>query len=223
MFLGASLNPEYFKEKINLFIALAPVASTANITSPIARALAPHIKLLEAILVRGLNYRNWFAPMPKAVQLVDAVCGAFLVDDVCKEFFKLLHHDGVDNFERFTVFMSNEPSGQSYRTFVYYAQMINSGRYALYDYGKRQNKKIYGTDEAPLVPIENLDIPVALFSGDLDRLADPQDVEFISQKLGDKVVFQKEYYLNHYSFVLAKDMSYFQDAIDLIGQYNIIN
>ena len=111
MFLGASLNPEYFKEKINLFIALAPVATTANNTSPIAIWLAPHIKLLEAILVRGLNYRNWFAPMPKAVQLVDAVCGAFLVDDVCKEFFKLLHHEGVDNFERFTVFMSNEPSG----------------------------------------------------------------------------------------------------------------
>lgn len=67
--------------------------------------------------------------------------------------------------------------------------MINQGRYALYDYGKRQNNKIYGTDEAPLVPIENLNIPVALFSGDLDHLADPQDVEFISQKLGDKVVF----------------------------------
>jgi len=44
MFLGASLNPDYFKEKVNLFIALAPVASTANISSPIARGLAPHIK-----------------------------------------------------------------------------------------------------------------------------------------------------------------------------------
>ena len=28
MFLGAALNPDYFKEKINLFIALAPVATT---------------------------------------------------------------------------------------------------------------------------------------------------------------------------------------------------
>ena len=111
MFMGASLNPEYFKEKINLFIALAPVATTANITSPIARMLSPHIKLLEAIIVKGLNYRNWFAPMPKAVHLVDSICGGFLVEDACKEFFKLLHHQGVDNFERFTVFMSNEPSG----------------------------------------------------------------------------------------------------------------
>lgn len=32
MFLGASLDPEYFKSKINVYIALAPVASTAHIT-----------------------------------------------------------------------------------------------------------------------------------------------------------------------------------------------
>ena len=120
--------------------------------------------------------------------LVDTICGG-LFAFACKDFFKLLHHDGVDNFERFTVFMSNEPSGQSYRTFVYYAQMMNDGRYSLYDYGKRKNKQIYGTEQAPLVPIEDLDIPVGLFSGDLDRLADPEDVAFISQKLGDKVVF----------------------------------
>ena len=30
MFLGASLNPNYFNEKINLYIALAPVATTAT-------------------------------------------------------------------------------------------------------------------------------------------------------------------------------------------------
>lgn len=222
MFLGASMNPEYFKEKVNLFIALAPVASTANISSPIAKALAPHIGLLEFGLARVLGYRNWFAPMPRADELVDLVCGGFL-GGICKDVFKLLHHEGVDNFSRFTVFMSNEPSGQSYRTFVYYAQMINDGRYSLYDYGTRKNNKLYGTDDAPLVPIENLDIPVALFSGDLDRLADPEDVAFISEKLGDKVVFQKEYHLDHFSFAIAKDMSFFDDAITLLAQYNVLN
>ena len=219
MFLGASLNPEYFKQKVKVFAALAPVASTSHISSPIAKALSPHISLLKIALADVLGYRNWFAPMPKAVHLVDAICGG-LFSFACKDFFKLLHHDGVDNFERFTVFMSNEPSGQSYRTFVYYAQMINDGRYSLYDYGKRKNKEIYGTEEAPLVPIEDLDIPVGLFSGDLDRLADPEDVAFISEKLGDKVVFQKQYHLDHFSFALAEDMSYFQDVISLLDRYN---
>ena len=72
------------------------------------------------------------------------------------------------------------------------------------------------------MPIDNLDIPVALLSGDLDRLADPLDVAFISEQLGDKVVFQKQYHLDHFSFAIAKDMSFFDDAITLLGKYNTL-
>ena len=46
--------------------------------------------------------------------------------------------------------------------------MIDSGKCALYDYGKSQNKEIYGQEEPPLVPFEDYKIPTALMSGDLD-------------------------------------------------------
>ena len=102
--------------------------------------------------------------------------------------------------------------------------MIVSGNYALYDYGKSENKKVYGTDEPPLVPIENYNIPTAMFSGDLDVLAVPKDVEWITQILGDKVVFQKQYHLNHAAFCIAKDMSFFSnDAVNLLHKYNPIS
>ena len=61
MFLGASLNPSYFKEKINLYIALAPVATTANMGKT---WLTDRIKLIEFVVVDVLKYYNWFAPMP---------------------------------------------------------------------------------------------------------------------------------------------------------------
>jgi len=41
----------------------------------------------------------------------------------------------------------------------------------------------------PLVPIENYKVPTALFSGDMDGLATPEDVAWLSEQLGDKVVF----------------------------------
>jgi len=44
MFMGASLMPEYFKERINVYLALAPVASTANIPTPIIRKAAHFIR-----------------------------------------------------------------------------------------------------------------------------------------------------------------------------------
>ena len=105
---------------------------------------------------------------------------------------------------------------------MYYAQMMNSKRYALYDYGKTKNNEIYGTDEPPLVPIEDLDIPVAIFSGSLDHIGDPEDVAFLIDKLGDKAVFHKEYKMDHYTFALAKDMTFFEDAITVLNQYNNI-
>ena len=40
MFLGASLNPEYFNEKVNLFVALGPVTTLNNIQVPALQALS---------------------------------------------------------------------------------------------------------------------------------------------------------------------------------------
>ena len=110
MFLGASLNPEYFTSKINLFVALAPVSTTANISNKYIVEAANKLNIIEAAVVYGLHYYNWFAPMPMADGAIDVVCG--IVPDACKAVGKhFLHNEGVDNAERFDVFMSNEPSG----------------------------------------------------------------------------------------------------------------
>ena len=216
MFLGASLNPSYFREKVNLFVALAPVATTANMGRSL---VTDHIKLIEFIVVDVLKYYNWFAPMPQAVALVDFVCDT--APFICNFFKKFIVHSDVDNLSRFDVFLSNEPSGQSYRTFVYYFQMVKTGRTALYDYGKVKNLRVYGSTEPPLVPFEDYSLPTALLSGSLDDMADPADVAWTVEALGDNVVFQKQYKMDHFSFALAKDMSFFsEDVVGLLKQYN---
>lgn len=109
MFLGASLNPTYFEQKINLFVALAPVASTANIPNPLIRAAAKMIPVLEWVIVKKLNYYNWFAPMPVVTEAVGVFCS--VIPGVCEWFGKHLHNEDVDNGKRFPMFISNEPSG----------------------------------------------------------------------------------------------------------------
>jgi hypothetical protein len=109
MFLGASLNPTYFEQKINLFVALAPVASTANIPNHLIRAAAKMIPVLEWVIVKKLNYYNWFAPMPVVTEGVGVFCE--MLPGVCEWFGKHLHNEDVDNGKRFPMFISNEPSG----------------------------------------------------------------------------------------------------------------
>jgi len=60
-----------------------------------------------------------------------------------------------------------------------------------------------------------------LFSGSLDSLADAEDVAWLSEQLGDNVVFEKQYHLDHFSFFMAKDMSYFtEDAVSVLQKFN---
>ena len=83
------------------------------------------------------------------------------------------------------------------------------------------NMQIYGQDMAPLVPVQNYGVPTALMSGDVDPLADPIDVQWITEQLGSNVVFAKQYHMNHTGFAMANDMSFFsEDAVALLHQYN---
>ena len=101
--------------------------------------------------------------------------------------------------------------------------MSATNRTALYDYGKVKNMKVYGTALPPLVPFEDYNIPTALLSGSLDHMATPTDVAWISEQLGDKVVFQKQYLMDHFTFALGKDMSFFSvDAVNLLNEYNVL-
>ena len=49
MFLGASLDPDYFQEKVNLFVALGPVSTMYNVGVPqfkASDAMWPEIEYL---------------------------------------------------------------------------------------------------------------------------------------------------------------------------------
>jgi len=74
------------------------------------------------------------------------------------------------------------------------------------------------------VPLEDYNVPTVLLSGSLDKLADPVDVEWLSNTLGDKVVFQQQYHNDHFTFALGKDMTFFsQDAVDQLHKYNPVS
>jgi|LauGreDrversion4_2_1035121.scaffolds.fasta_scaffold395444_2 hypothetical protein len=115
MFLAGSLMPDYFADKINLFVALAPAAATMHMPSLPIKLMAWLIKPLELLLVGGLHYWNWFAPVPTVLEGVLFLCDMPIFGFICKEFTKILHHEGVDDPKAAETFMSNEPSGASYR------------------------------------------------------------------------------------------------------------
>lgn len=66
-----------------------------------------------------------------------------------------------------------------------------------------------------------MDFPIAMFGGNYDKLADPQDVAWTHDQIKDTVFFFKTYDLGHMSFAIAKDMSYFtKDVMTVLAKYN---
>ena len=65
--------------------------------------------------------------------------------------------------------------------------------------------------------MENISIvPIGLFVGSEDELADATDNEWLKDQL-KTLIHYKEYTLGHLSFLVANDMSYFMnDAVGII-------
>lgn len=73
-----------------------------------------------------------------------------------------------------------------------------------------------------LIPLENIStVPVAIFAGIEDILADTTDAEWTRDRIGDSVVHYEEIHAGHLTFLVGKDMSYFTDTVmGLLQEYH---
>ena len=96
--------------------------------------------------------------------------------------------------------------------------MDNGGNFRKFDYGKDANMAIYGQSTPPEIPIENINVPVAIFNGSLDSVVLPEGVNQLIEKLGDNMVFHQEIEADHWTFSMAQDMSWYQNNLIAVLQ-----
>ena len=113
MFLGASIDPEYFKSKVNLFVALGPVTSLNNIRVKQLKELSKDWKPLEWLFYKEHAFNifdaNWAEE--DAIQLV---CNK--LEGICEKAIAWLADSDpkVDNMDRYDVFVADFPAGSGY-------------------------------------------------------------------------------------------------------------
>jgi gastric triacylglycerol lipase len=218
MFAHLSENPSFI-QKINIFIALGPVASVKNIEVDFLKKMKefPIFDILE------MNNVYEFLPNMQTNLLFYIVCQKF--GEFCDKvigFYADMQVDEVDNVERFPVILAHETGGTSVMNMKHFQQMVNYENYQVkkFDYGSLENKKKYGSFEPPVYNFTKIQGPVALFSGSLDRLADGKDVQWLRENLDKKtVVFDKELRFGHATFMWGRDLSYLKDVIVLAKKY----
>lgn len=177
---GASLIPDFYKSKMKLCVMLAPPASMSNnsvaifnlLATPVNRAILT--SLLETIhLYNLLPYDFVTSGVAKlACNLFDGKFCDLILQQIADA------DPTVDDTSRYDVYMSNVPAGAGYRNYLHYAQGINRKKevFHRYDYGKNENLKRYGQETPPEYNLANLNFPIAILNGSLDKMADPTDV-----------------------------------------------
>jgi hypothetical protein len=70
-----------------------------------------------------------------------------------------------------------EPSPTSSKNMMHWTQLVRSGKFHDFDFGKEMNLKKYSSEFPPLFDISTIETPMILFYGEFDGLATPNDVE----------------------------------------------
>jgi len=206
--------------KVNIFIALAPVAYVGNIRSELLRLLAD---MYVADIIYFFGARE-FKVGPIAQALIPDFCR--YEPYPCNEVLEVLMGPSVNtNVTRMPYYLTYEPNPTSMKNVIHWAQDEVSGLWQKFDYGLAGNRKHYNQDTPPQYSLSNLPstLPIALFTGGNDYLADPADVAILLSKLITPPVFtHNEPDYSHTDFLWAQNayINIYPKVLALLQKYN---
>ncbi|CAJ0582789.1 unnamed protein product, partial [Mesorhabditis spiculigera] len=206
MFARLSEDPG-FRKKIDKFFALAPVTTVGNIRG-LLRIISDHFQpeLRWLIQLRGEHQfmpTNWWSRMTAKI-----ICGSFaFLNPLCQNILFQIGgpEDKQFNQSRIMVYMDHTPAGTSTSNILHWAQMAQSGRTQMFDFGTpEKNRWKYGQETPPYYDISKFDGDVYIYYGDADWLADVEDVEGTLLKTlpnATKRLVTKLHGFNHFDFI----------------------
>jgi len=116
------------------------------------------------------------------------------------------------------VYVTHATAGASNKNMIHFAQLALSKNFQMFDYGSSDNILHYNQTTAPLYDVRNVKVPVALYYGEDDWLADQNDVKYLRENLP---IIKDDYLIPNYihlDFVWAQNASQvlYQRIIQLI-------
>jgi pimeloyl-ACP methyl ester carboxylesterase len=170
-------------QMINIFMAFAPVTTVGHETNKLFRVLSePGVMVAwEAVLGKKafLPTPEQLLPFDEALCRADPFACEILIEAFCGK------HNGAFNNSRMQVMAGHEPGGTSMRNMEHWAQLVHTDKYEMYDYGKKGNMAHYNQTTPPAYNLTQYptNVPLALFTGNADELADPADVQTLLKSL----------------------------------------
>lgn len=215
MFYALAKNEDYYNDRINLFVAMAPVMRLGNVENDGLKGVANS----RQIVIGGLKKLGLYALMtPNWHKMGSMACG--LLPATCHLADKMMATGGGskynDNDEEKS-FSSKFPQAASWKQVMHYTQLVTGKQFREFDYGSAKNMQKYGSNKPPVIDVENLSkVPIAMYVGKQDDLATTTDARWAQKSIKTIQHYQEVDNCDHGTFLTGLDMSFMDSVLDQV-------
>ncbi|CAI2387557.1 unnamed protein product [Moneuplotes crassus] len=218
--IALALEPDFFAQTVSLAI-LAGVPTVLRDTDYIPFILlGDYPQILNMMMLNGFNI--FMNNNPIFSYFIHLNCAIFpLYCDGLNGFLVGEGHPFDLDEDGIEVFMSRTLDGIGIPLLQHLLQSLRTGDLTYFDYGPENNFEIYGSENPPEIPLENINVPIALMWAEYDNIVTNNGVEWLTDQVSDNIIFEHTYQdYNHLSFIIGNNMEpYLDDVIDLTESY----
>ncbi|NXM67060.1 LIPM Lipase, partial [Serilophus lunatus] len=178
-FIAFSSMP-HLAQKIKLFFALAPFYTLRHARGPLLKvAFLPDVVLKTIFGTKELSVVG-----RRERTLLAEKCSSILTAEVCEN--EIFLFGGFNrknlNVSRVDVYLSHFPDYTSVKTLLHWGQTAKTGELKQFDYGPKNQEK-YNQSSPPSYRIEDMAVPVVLWSGGKDWVNPPPETRRLLRRL----------------------------------------
>ncbi|NXW26954.1 LIPM Lipase, partial [Phaetusa simplex] len=215
-FIAFSTYPE-LAQRVKVFFAVAPVTTITHATSPLVTFARLPESLIRLLLgCKGTLHQNGLLKGP-----LTWFCR--YLGKVCASIFCFISGDRMQslNTSRIDTYVGHTPAGISVQNVIHWHQLTRSGQFQAYDYGAKENMKKYNQSAPPAYKIEKINIPIAVWSGGLDKFADPKDMAKLLPRISNLIYHAHFPAWGHLDFIWGLDATerMYQKIVELIAKH----
>ncbi|CAO2585255.1 Lysosomal acid lipase/cholesteryl ester hydrolase [Lemmus lemmus] len=218
-FIAFSQIPELAK-KIKLFFALAPVVFVNFAKGPLVK-----VGQFPDILLEDLFGHQQFLPENAIMKWLSThICTHVILKELCTNVFFLIcgFNEKNINVSRVDVYTTHSPAGTSVQNVIHWGQLVKYRKFQAFDWGSSdKNYFHYNQSYPPVYDMKDMTVPIALWSGGHDWLADTMDINILLTQLPNLVYHKHIPEWEHLDFLWGLDAPWrmYNEIVSLLRKY----
>ncbi|CAI2369682.1 unnamed protein product [Moneuplotes crassus] len=190
--ISLALEPEFFSSRISVAVLAAPALNLGHTNTFMDAILGDYPFIFETLRRAGINVFRDDSPVindllytaSQFLQPVTQVFGSLVMGEDDPFLYDI---DGL------SFILARSDNGFGMRMMEHLFQSVQSADLTYFNYGPEANLEIYGTETPPEIPLENINVPIALMFAGSDNTITERDQQWVREKMSDNVIFDHVY------------------------------